>query len=209
MPLYRGSRRLILKRKVSAAVVATTTWNPSDKAAPIVLSGGNLTATWTSGSGFDAVRAIASHSTGKFYCEFTNVLNNSAIVLGIENASQSLTGPVGDGTAGVQYNPFNGQIVSNFTIVSTIQTSANGDVICMAVDLGATLIWIRTNGGNWNNSGAADPATGAGGASFSAITSPPYYPAWAGHDGPPNDAVTANFGGSAYAQSVPAGFGNW
>ena len=59
----------------------TTTWNPSDKDPGVTLSGGNLVATSSlslpscSTSGYCGVRAVASHTTGKFYHEevFTNL----------------------------------------------------------------------------------------------------------------------------------------
>ena len=87
------------------------------------------------------------------------------------------------------------------------------DVLCVAVDLTASLIWFRKNGGNWNNSGTANPATGTGGYAYLAN--------WPGGTianrglSPyaflftTNDQQTLNFGDSTFAQTPPSGFGNW
>lgn len=84
-------------------------------------------------------------------------------------------------------------------------TFTTGDVIGMALDVGSALAWFRKNGGLWNNNAGADPATGSSGASFTA--SGAIFPTVEGeHSG---DVWTANFGGSAYANAAPSGFGNW
>jgi hypothetical protein len=63
---------------------------------------------------------------------------------------------------------------------SLIETWTAGSVVDVAVDLGGAVIWFRVSGGNWNNSGTANPATGTGGVSLSTMTgvgSTAYYPA--------------------------------
>jgi hypothetical protein len=86
---------------------------------------------------------------------------------------------------------------------------ANGNVVCVAVDLTAKKIWWRTNGGTWNNDilSNQNPATGAGGFSFSTLNAGPYFPAIGLNNATEIDA--ANFGATAYAQPAPSGFGNW
>jgi hypothetical protein len=66
---------------------------------------------------------------------------------------------------------------------------------------------IRVDAGNWNNSGTANPAIGAGGISISSLNAGPYFAAISQHD--TTEVSTANFGATAYAETVPAGFGNW
>jgi hypothetical protein len=68
----------------------------------------------------------------------------------------------------------------------------------LAIGLG-----IRVDAGNWNNS----RTTGAGGISISSLNAGPYFAAISQHN--TTEVITANFGATAYAQSVPAGFGNW
>lgn len=53
-----------------------------------------------------------------------------------------------------------GKIYFNGSIVSTVATWGDGDIIDIAVS--GSMMWIRINGGNWNNSPTADP-TGAEG----------------------------------------------
>ena len=79
-----------------------------------------------------------------------------------------------------------------------------GNVIGMAVDLTARLIWFRVApAGNWNTNASYNPATGIGGVDISAIAGalfPLYSPYTL------NDAMTANSGASAFSGAVPAGF---
>jgi hypothetical protein len=79
----------------------------------------------------------------------------------------------------------------------------------MAVDFTAQLSWFRKNGGNWNGSGTANPATGVGGNSFSYLTGGPFFIAANLNVGAASYALTLNAGGTAYAFAAPAGFGNW
>jgi hypothetical protein len=51
-------------------------------------------------------------------------------------------------------------------------------VVELAVDIPNKLLWLRKNGGNWNNSGAANPATGAGGLSISSLVGTTINPAF-------------------------------
>src|SRR6516162_1052140 len=76
--------------------VATTAWNPSDKGSGVTLSGSNLVATFTEVAGtHEAVRSVASHSSGKFYAEFTvtTVVGNSQI--GVGDSGFDITGSPG------------------------------------------------------------------------------------------------------------------
>lgn len=183
-----------------------TTWNPSDKDASISLSGGNLIASGSAAS-FKALRATASHSTGKFYYEalITASPNPANLNVGIANAAAALSTYIGIDTNGVVF--FQPNIFFNNGVIGSIQTFAVGDTVCVAVDLGGQLIWFRTNGGSWNNVPTNNPATGVGGTSFAGIAAGPYFPA-ATLDST-TDVIAANFGATAYAQSVPATFGNW
>ena len=52
-----------------------------------------------------------------------------------------------------------------------------GDVIDLAVDTGTNLMWIRVNGGNWNNNPSGNPATASNGRATGGINSG--YPALA------------------------------
>lgn len=184
------------------------TWNTTDSAAGITRSNGNLTLTYSSGSGFQGVRATNSHSTGKFYFENLTPINPGNNGVGLANANYVTTNGLWFNTFdSVGYRPVDGSVMINGTVIGTGQTYGSGDMVSVAVDLGAQLIWVRANAGNWNNSGTANPATGVGGFSISSLNAGPFFPATNLHDS--TDDSTANFGATAYAQSVPAGFGNW
>ena len=106
------------------------------------------------------------------------------------------------------YSAATGNIVHQaFTTLGAAAVAAVGNTVCMAVDLGTKQIWFRVNGGNWNNSGTANPDTPTGGLIFT-ITAGPFAAKWNSF-GTTGDAVTANFGGTAYAFTKPSTFGNW
>lgn len=180
---------------------AATAWNPADTTANMTLSNGNLTATSTNFS--VGTRAAVGLSSGKSYFEVTMATGAStADNVGLATAAANLTTTGGAGTTVV----INGNIFVNGTSVAAFPGIANGSIIGIAVDLTAQLIWYRiAPSGNWNNSGTANPATGAGGVSISALGSAALYPVYqvgaaTGH------SATANFGASAFSGAVPSGF---
>jgi hypothetical protein len=188
--------------------VANTTWNPSDKSASITLSGtNNLTATSTS-SVLNGVRAIDKQITGKFYWEVTATTFGVNGGIGVASPNWTLAnglfGTAGPGTSCVANN---GNIyVDGSTTGTSLGTIASGTVVCIAVDVGARLIWYRSGAaGNWNNSASASPATGAGGIAVNSLGDGiAAYPALT--IGTLSNAVTANFGDSAFTGTVPSGF---
>ena len=81
-----------------------------------------------------------------------------------------------------------------------------GDVIGIALDVGAQLAWFRVApSGNWNGSGTANPATGTGGLSLASITNVDDCPLVGFFPGI-GESATANFGDSAFSGAVPSGF---
>jgi len=183
----------------------TTTFNPADTAGTVTLSGGNLVQT---GTGAGSSRTIASHSTGKFFFEYVVGTGNAyEHAIGLANSTASLTvGPGSPDTNSLAYYEGDPLVYcAGGSIGSSGLTYVAGDTIDMAVDIGAGLVWVRQNGGNWNNSGSANPATGTGGLSFT-LTGPLFALGYVGASGRVN---TFNFGGSAYAYAAPSGFGNF
>lgn len=204
-----------------AAAPSTTTFDPSNKGTIFTLSGGNLIATQNliSNTGQAALaRSITSHSSGKYYNEFTpsggvwsQIYTAS---FGITNATSSLNVKLGaDTNSGVLYQGDGSTytfFINNASVGPVQPQWFSGNVLGMASDFTNLLWWYRIGAGNWNNSGTANPATGAGGLSLSTLAAGPYYAAVAVIDtGSPGLVWTANFGGSAYANTAPAGFGNW
>lgn len=177
-----------------------TTWNPSDKGVDITLSGSNLIATNNgTANGDPGCRSIASQSTGKFYFEVVpNPGGGQAI--GFANSTWAFAN-FGDANF-LGYRLSNGQI-NQATTLATVETGSAGARVCVAVDLGANLLWIKVNAGNWNNNASYDPATATGGVTFTnmgTVFAACYVGTFA------NQATTANLGASAFTYSVPSGF---
>lgn len=61
-----------------------------------------------------------------------------------------------------------GAVVCNGVTLVTLAAFAQGDRVDVAFDPINRLIWFRVNGGNWNNSGTANPATLVGGIDYTA-----------------------------------------
>lgn len=183
-----------------AAPGTPTTWNAADLAA-VTLSNGNLTATTTSAQG--GVRGVAALSSGKNYCEYTiKTIISNALAVGFALASTNLatSGLVG---AAIM-NRLGAIFVNNVNSGVGLGTRAANDIIGIAVDISGKLIWFRVApAGNWNASGTANPATGAGGISLTALSGALYPVFLSGGIG---DAVTANFGATAFSGAVPSGF---
>jgi hypothetical protein len=120
-----------------------------------------------------------------------------------------LTGLVimGNGAHNVGMNSSSASIFYNGgTPGAVTAVLGNGDRHCVAVDVGAKLLWIRVNSANWNNSGTANPATAAEGVDISGVTGDLYIFC---------DVETAattgtlNTGATAFTHTAPSGFGNW
>ncbi len=186
-----------------------STLNPSDKGANVTLSGGNLTA--TNSSGVYAVRGTSSKSTGKKYFEITigSGAGGNSLSVGIANASAPLntTGlGLDSGSDSIVWYDASAIYINDGSIGSPGDFS-NGQVLGVAVDLGGTKIWFCDISGaptNWNGLSTNTPGVN-GGASFSASTGP-----WFAALGFRNaGAMTINFGGSGFSGSIPSGFSAW
>jgi F5/8 type C domain len=186
-----------------SALPSSPIWNPDDLL-NITLSNAYLTATATS-LAIGSVRSANQQSTGKFYWEYTLTTFVGNANVGVMSAtfplgsyfSTATVGSAGVVNTGIVYSDG----VSSGLNIGTLTT---GSVVCIAIDCSARLIWCRLGAaGNWNGSGTANPATGTGGVSISLGGSVPVYAAMVGYNG---DAVTANFGGSAFTGAVPSGF---
>jgi hypothetical protein len=94
---------------------------------------------------------------------------------------------------------------NSVNLITGMSTYIIGDNIGMAVDIGNNRLWMRLNGGLWNNNGSADPVGNVGGADISYM-SPPFF-VWV--YGTNSGVETVNFGATAYAFAAPSGYGNW
>lgn len=181
-----------------------TTWNGSDLLR-VSLSNGNLTFTGTSNQG--GVRSTDSKTSGKWYYEAiinTNVASDTGV--GIANGSVAFTALASNAGGGViAFTDFSsGAILVNGSASGkTLGIASNGDRIDVAFDVTGQLFWARRNGGNWNGTVGADPATGTGGISFSGLGAVAMFAAGTVSTG---TVVTANFGATAFSGTVPSGY---
>jgi len=172
-----------------------------------VLSNGNLTFETTTGN-FSNVLAVQGSSTGKYYWEVTVGVLTGISQVGFGNAAINLTSGayMGQGNNAVGWAQ-DTNVYSNGGSLTAIAPFVQSDILSVAIDFTAKLVWFRRNAGNWNNNGSANPATGAGGISFASLGAGPYYAAVCVQNN--GDKMTANFGATAFAQSQPSGFGTW
>lgn len=135
-------------------------FNPSDKDASVTLSNANRT--MASAVNGQAVRALNSRVTGKFYCEFVcdSIGGASAWVGFTSGASRQ---PGNSGQPGMGYVN-NGGIFVNASTVTTVATYTAGDRLGFAFDTVAGVGWVSKNG-VWQ---FGNPAAGTGGLSYGA-----------------------------------------
>lgn len=193
----------------SGPSLSATTWSLVNKNASISVSG--LVATNSANAVMGA--ATPSQTVGKFYGEFmigaplgTGSGNFS---VGAVNSSATFGNGsyCGTNVNSICYYPASGQVFYNGAALTTIQTCAQGQIVREALDLTDALVWWACGGGNWNNSGAANPATGAGGISLGALGGASDAVAW-GAGGASGGEIIADFGQN-FVYAVPATFTYW
>jgi hypothetical protein len=194
----------------TAAGVANTQWNASDKGARVTLSGTPaLTATGNGGDfGSDSVRSVASKSSGKFYYEVTVGGAVGSGGPGCANGSADVTSNGGADTNSAIWLRFGDLFYNGGNLFSNAAMAySTGHVLAIAVDIDNGRIWCKnlTTATDWNNNGSADPATNTGGGNIGAMSNPVFAYCSCHHDA---DSFTANFGDSAYTGTPPSGFGN-
>ncbi|KVN83447.1 SPRY domain protein [Burkholderia ubonensis] len=188
------------------ANAVTATLDPGYKSPKVTLSSGNLTATFAGGQA--GVIGTVGYSSGKHYFEVTFVSGTSSgnASAGLAPSSEPLNIQIGYDNASSGIGDF--QSSGNVYIAGSKAGGASGfgdsgDVLCVAVDMDAKLIWFRTNGGNWNGSATADPVKKVGG--FAYAYGGALYPALCSDSAA---VFSANFAGN-FAQMIPAGFRAW
>lgn len=188
-------------------------WSTTDKSANVVLSGGNLTASWNSAVQ-GGVRCDTSFAGGLLYFELYTVSGSlSNLSVGFANATQSLAAQVGNSVNSVGVATGNAIVLlNNITIGAFEHTTSQNTIpytVCIAINFTSGKIWARPMGpgpgGFWNGSVTADPATGVGGLSLSTLAAGPYFP-MIGSTNSSGAIVTARFGAASLWYPVPAGF---
>lgn len=185
------------------------TFSLSDKTGGLNLSGGNLTASATSGT-FEGARTTAGKSTGLCYYEFTvQSLTSVSWFVGYSAAGSTLLIPgLVDSNAGFSWSS-DGRYFADGNDFGTAAFGGAGfvpstsSVNAVALNRSAKHVWFRVNGGNWNNSGTANPATDTGGLSY--VAAGVLFP-HVSTSQTSGTTATFNFGATAFNGSVPAGF---
>lgn len=179
------------------AAASSVGWDSSvtsTQAATITYSNAGKTATITAGyNNYLAVRTANSKTTGKYYVEI--------ISSDIEGYGLAST-PGGA----------NDLLVVNYPGIFYYEGGSSGGVafgasarVCMAIDLDTKNLWVRTEAGNWNNSGTANPVTGVGGKPINATAA--CRPAAVLRQ--VSDAATLCAGSADWVHPPPSGFGEW
>lgn len=205
-----------------AAVIppSGTTLNPSDKSASLSLALANLEAirNAVTADRWVSARATTSKTVGKWYFEGQNVNPNigsaTACAIGLAAAAFNVDDLVsqcllGYDPAGVSIGfTTDGQYIQQMAIAPTAQTWKTAAAFSqVAADLTARLFWARALGGLWNDSPSANPATGAGGISI--LSAAPLFPGVSAYNLTTPNTIICNFGASAFAGAIPAGFSAW
>lgn len=164
--------------------VTPTTWNPSDKGAGATLSGANLTASCDAAS---SVRSVFGATSGKYYWELTYPSGTSGIMVGVATSSASIASWPGYDAEAWAAESSSGDIYHGGNVVEYFSGSVPTTTVSVLLDATAKTVEFWSDGVDF---GVTVPLTGS---EFFAI---------AGYTG----TVTANFGGSAFNHTPPAGY---
>jgi len=177
----------------------------------VTVSNGGRTALHHNTTTNSGVISTAFESTGKYYFEVTlqtsTTASNFAGIMISSWASVFSSSQMTTLSTSVQFGA-SGTIYSNgASTAAVVGATAVGDIYSFAIDLTGHLAWVRKNGGNWNGSGTANPATGVGGVTIATGSFAPIVRFAAGAVA--TDQMTGNFGQAAFVYTAPSGFGNW
>lgn len=204
------AKTITVKTKPSS-YATTVTLDPANKY-NTTLTNGNLTAEPSDGNiGNHPIRSTKSFISECIYFEVTppGIAGGSYIV--VMDSSVPLTATRLPGQSGGYINAGLSMILGNSVVVYTkglslqsldyiaFGTTANGEIVGMAIDCAAGRVWIR-KGAGWLH---GNPETRDGGFLLTAPLAQ-YWP----YGGPRQNpgAISTNYGASAFAYPVPVGF---
>lgn len=182
--------------------LGTTAFSSSRKGAAVTLSGSDLVATVSSGTGSVLTNIPVS---GLSYWEITlGATLSGSSTIGVGAGNTTLTSLIGAGTTSMGYNK-DGTVKINNSNVATIMTYTASDRIGVAVDYARGLIWFRKNNGNWNNDviGNQNPVGAVGGISMASLLAGSIFPAWGGSA---TSSATAVFASGSWTDTAPTGY---
>ncbi len=180
-----------VRNVVGSGGTTYATWNPSDKAAGVTLTNGNLDAEGDAGgSNWELARATIGKSTGKWYWEVVYG-NGGSGMIGISAASESVNAILGGGPLGYGWNDGGGKL-NNGTPGFYGAAWTTGDIIGVAFDADAGTLEFFINNVSQ-------------GVAFTGITAGTYYPT-VGMGVFSTPLWQANFGATSLTYTPPTGF---
>ena len=191
---------------ISSTIVENpSSWDPLDQSDDITLSNNNLTA--AGNINWSSVQALGAQSTGKYYFEIGDIVREPGFhVIGIGRDDMSNSRFLGDSDNSGDARGF----ISNGDSISAVQArvaygapwgDGGASVVSIAVDLDIGSVWFASDGVWGAGATISDVENGINAAHTGLSGS--YKPSGSLFDA---SDFTANFGGSAFAQTVPAGF---
>ena len=143
----------------TTTTVPITGWDPSYKSSLITLSSFNLDASIElPGTASVLGLTVIKGGNKRMYSVLVN--SSDTVLLGIGMTSSDVNDQIGgvdnnsigvDNNGGIWYGGSKTSDIPGFSYMV-------GDVVDVAYDYNAGLMWIRVNGGLWNNDGGANPA---------------------------------------------------
>lgn len=132
----------------SAPAPTYATWNPADKGASIVLSGGDLAVTNSTGGTWNSVRGTIGKSSGKwqFEVEITGGGPFVNVVIGVGLASANVDSYVGSDANAWGYLGSNGNKINSGTLTAFGALFSSSDVITCYYDAGTGTLGYLLNG---------------------------------------------------------------
>lgn len=201
------------------ALFPAVTFDPAT-VSNVTLTNGNLTATNTGTTSADQGARVASafgKTAGLIYFEITQTniqgFQGDNVGFGIGTTGSTFTGMGNSATTGGMVKRLGnfGEFWLNGSDTGTsmfLSDNPPPQTFGVAVNLDTRFFWVREVKpfvGNWNDDGAANPATGVNGKALPAGTMVPFV-TFGGTSGTAGQSYTANFGGSSFLGAVPSGY---
>ncbi|MET3526177.1 SPRY domain-containing protein [Phenylobacterium koreense] len=191
-----------------------TLLSTTDKHADLTVASSGLQATRTAASNmWRTGRATVGRNEGKWYFEANCTTNATGgyLFMGLANAAATVTNYLNLDDNSVGYLS-SGQVRIGYNVTgATAQAwTTPAAVARLAVDLDENRFWCSVGAGNWNGRSFADPSTNVGGEVLPATMVSGeglIYPAYSIYQN--GLTLNFNFGASAFAGAVPAGFSAW
>ena len=179
-----------------------TVWDSGSIQGLVSLTGSNLTATLTSGTG--SVHAVKYNSSGLYYFEITKTTaggTNTGFGVAISTATYNATA-VPNAFMVYKAGTIYGGVSGTYSGWS-VGAGTAGDVYCFAVNMTTGKAWVRKGAaGPWNGPVAnGDPVAGTNGVTIGPSSASLFAQFDASSAG-----ITLNSGDSAFSGSVPSGY---